>query len=92
MDLGSHVLDLLDFLVGPLQRLQGVATRAAGKTGAAPEDVVAVSFLSKDQAVGTATWNFRSTTSSDTLEIFSSKAKVTVPDCLNGCEVGMGQN
>lgn len=44
VDVGSHALDLLDFLLGPLQRLSGVAVRGAQSDAADPEDAVAISF------------------------------------------------
>ena len=43
MDLGSHALDLLDFLLGPLQ-LRGFAARRPEADQAEPEDSVVVAF------------------------------------------------
>lgn len=54
VDVGSHALDLLDFLLGPLQQLSGVAVRERGSDPAAPEEAVTVSFAcAQSEAIGT---------------------------------------
>ncbi|CAM9452997.1 unnamed protein product [Ectocarpus sp. 6 AP-2014] len=74
MDLGSHQLDLLDHLLGPLRPLGGTAQRlrpTAGLPGPcfAVEDVVCLSFSTASGAVGTASWNFCSGVWDDTIDI-----------------------
>jgi 1,5-anhydro-D-fructose reductase (1,5-anhydro-D-mannitol-forming) len=67
LDLGSHALDLLDHLFGPLTNVAGVAANLAS---AAPvEDVVAMSFQTENGVPGTAAWNFASAARDDTFEI-----------------------
>lgn len=84
VDLGSHALDLLDFLFGPLQ-LRGGAARRPGADPAEPEDSVVVAFTCGElQTTGTGLWNFHSTESCDVLEITTSKAKILLPDFMNG--------
>ena len=82
MDVGSHVLDLLDFLLGPL-KLRGLAGRS---TASGPEDMVALCFTYAS-GTGTASWNFNGCSSLDVLEITTTKAKVLLPDLLNGSKV-----
>ena len=48
VDLGSHALDLLDFLFGPLQ-LRGAAARRPEADPAEPEDSVVVAFTCGEQ-------------------------------------------
>ena len=66
LDVGSHLLDFLDFCVGPLTQVHGRAAHIA--TTAEVEDVVAMTFLTPTGVPGSATWNFSSHTKEDTLE------------------------
>ena len=56
LDLGSHTLDILDFLLGPLQDAQGEARNASGLYEV--EDQVDLQFNLSGGAAGHATWNF----------------------------------
>jgi predicted dehydrogenase len=67
LDLGSHALDLLDHLLGPLQDVHGHAANRA--TPLPVEDTVAMSFLTATGIPGTATWNFASAFPSDEVVI-----------------------
>jgi len=85
VDVGSHALDLLDFLLGPLEQLSGVAVRERGSDPAAPEEAVTVSFAcAQSEAIGTAIWNFHSSESCDILEITTAEAKIVLPEFMNG--------
>merc|ERR1712107_608196 len=84
VDVGSHALDLLDFLLGPLRDVRGVASRACSSASAAPEDVVSASFLAGDGIVGSASWNFRADADVDTLELVGSRGRAVLPDLMNG--------
>ena len=63
VDLASHLLDLLDFLLGPLQRVAG---RTSGLPG---EDRTAMSWTHANGAVGCGSWNFAGSTAEDRLVI-----------------------
>lgn len=65
LDLGSHVLDLIDSLVGPLQQVHGAAANLA--SGYAVEDTVAMSFVAGGDVPGAAAWNFASAVAEDEL-------------------------
>jgi 1,5-anhydro-D-fructose reductase (1,5-anhydro-D-mannitol-forming) len=67
LDLGCHTLDVIDFLLGPLEAVQGLG-RNLGHF-APVEDAVAMTFAVAGGAVGTAQWNFLSDTETDRLEI-----------------------
>jgi predicted dehydrogenase len=67
LDVGSHALDLLDFLFGPLADVSGVAANVASPHSV--EDTVAMSFMTASGIPGAATWNFASNAQADLLEI-----------------------
>ncbi len=75
LDLGSHLLDLLDFLFGPLAGVSGTAARRAATH--AVEDVVTMSFLAGG-IPGTAAWNFAGAARDDILEITGTDGRVTL--------------
>jgi predicted dehydrogenase len=76
LDVGSHLLDFLDFCLGPLEDVHGHAARAAST--AEVEDAVAMSFRTRDGVPGAATWNFSSLAKEDVLELFGTKGRVAV--------------
>jgi predicted dehydrogenase len=57
-DLGSHQLDYLDFLFGPVQKVSSLAVNQADNYPA--EDFVSASFLFRKNIVGTGIWSFSS--------------------------------
>ncbi|HWB98468.1 MAG TPA: Gfo/Idh/MocA family oxidoreductase, partial [Bryobacteraceae bacterium] len=67
LDVGSHVLDLLDFLFGPLQAVAGSAAHSGGPT--AVEDLVALAFTTGSGVPGAASWNFAAAVPEDRLVI-----------------------
>lgn len=77
LDLGSHVLDLFDFLLGRLTRVAGFAARrstepgalAAGQALGLPEDTVALSFATESGVLGTVRHQFHTSASRDRLEL-----------------------
>jgi 1,5-anhydro-D-fructose reductase (1,5-anhydro-D-mannitol-forming) len=66
LDVGSHLLDFLDFSFGPLDEIHGRAARIV--TTAKVEDVVAMTFRTTEGVPGSASWNFSSHAKDDTLE------------------------
>ncbi len=77
MDLGSHGLDLLDFLVCPIKRVGGFAANT-GCTYKA-EDAVAASFEFESGIVGTGIWNFNADFSEDRMTFTGSEGEVQCP-------------
>ncbi len=75
-DLGSHVLDILDFLLSPLSDVAGIA----GNRGAAydVEDNVVMHFRTDSGIPGTASWNFAGFSREDCLEIIGTQGRVTL--------------
>ena len=74
-DLGSHALDLLDHLVGPLTDAVG---HAANRSGLHPavEDTVALAFRTAEGAPGVAHWNFAATHREDSVELHGSSGRM----------------
>ena len=74
LDLGCHTLDILDFIVGPLERVRGHAANVA--TSHAVEDAVAMSFHTASGVPGTAQWNFASAERADDIIIAGDRAEL----------------
>jgi predicted dehydrogenase len=75
VDLASHMLDFLDYALGPIVEVRGLAANQAGKYKA--EDIVtgAFRFASGVQAAGT--WCFSAFENVDATEIVGTDGKVT---------------
>ncbi len=76
LDLGCHTLDILDFLLGPLQDVRGSAANLASPY--AVEDNVAMLFRTTGGASGTAQWNFAAHVREDVIEISGTNGRVTL--------------
>jgi len=71
VDLGSHILDLLDWLLGPVTRTAGVATNRGGRYRA--EDLVTGTFSFGSGVQGVGVWNYDSFQHTDQVEIVGSE-------------------
>jgi predicted dehydrogenase len=76
LDVGSHALDLLDYLLGPLADVAGSAANLASDYDA--EDNVALTFRAGG-AQGSMSWNFASNVSDDTMVLSGTDGQVTFP-------------
>jgi predicted dehydrogenase len=76
LDVGSHALDLLDFILGPLEDVTGKAANLASEYDV--EDNVALTFRAGG-APGSMSWNFASTVSDDTMRISGTEGEITFP-------------
>jgi predicted dehydrogenase len=81
LDLGSHALDLLDFWLGPLHDVRGLAKRVRGKY--AVEDYVEMQFT-VGGIPGRAQWDFTSQIREDAFEIAGEKGTLAVPCFADG--------
>ncbi len=75
LDVGSHVLDLFDYLLGPLNGISGRAANLASNY--AVEDAVAVNFEAAGGVHGVALWNFTSAARDDTMRLTGTLGEVT---------------
>lgn len=73
-DLASHTLDILDFLLGPIQEVKGFASNQTGLYEA--EDIVTGSYRFSSGAHGMGTWCFSAFEDVDVTEIVGSKGKL----------------
>lgn len=75
LDLGSHALDVFDFLLGPIESVSGTAANVASPYDV--EDVVALSCRFACGAVGAAAWNFAGEADDDLVEITGTEGKLS---------------
>jgi 1,5-anhydro-D-fructose reductase (1,5-anhydro-D-mannitol-forming) len=76
-DLGSHCVDLLDFLIGPVTGAAGFAVNTGGAYAA--EDVTSAAFTFGDSVTGTAVWNFNARQSTDVMTFLGSEGELRTP-------------
>ncbi|MDH5833001.1 Gfo/Idh/MocA family protein [Luteimonas kalidii] len=74
VDLGSHTLDLLDFLFGPVTQVSGSARSVSGAYPA--EDTVEAALTFANGAQGTGDWNFCSDARRDLVEITGDRGRL----------------
>ncbi|SDJ15977.1 Gfo/Idh/MocA family protein [Salimicrobium halophilum] len=73
-DVGSHTLDLFDYLLGPITDVQGAADNLADSYPA--EDTVNGTWKFENGAVGTGVWNFSSYKNADDNRIVGTKGEI----------------
>ncbi|MBN1421332.1 MAG: Gfo/Idh/MocA family oxidoreductase [Planctomycetes bacterium] len=76
LDLGCHTLDILDFLLGPLDRVTGSALNR--ETPCDVEDFVAMSFRTPADAIGLGHWSYASAIEEDWIEIAGTEGQVSI--------------
>ena len=75
IDLASHTLDLLDFLIGPIARVSGESANQAGRYTA--EDIVCGEWTFASGVRGVGQWCFSGGEGLDRVEIVGSLGRVT---------------
>ena len=75
VDLGSHTLDLLDWLLGPVTHASGVATNRGGRYLA--EDLVTGVFRFRSGVQGVGVWNYDSFRYKDQVEIIGTEGALS---------------
>jgi len=88
VDLAAHQLDLLDYIFGPIQSVQGMAANQAGWYAA--EDIVSATFRFETGVLGSGLWCFTSDKDydRDEIEIIGSKGRIVFP-CFSSGPVHM---
>ena len=74
-DMGSHALDVLDMLLGPVREAEGAARRSLG--GAGVEDRVSAHLAFDHGVTGTGLWDFASGDSADRVTIRGTRGGVS---------------
>ncbi|NEW07477.1 Gfo/Idh/MocA family oxidoreductase [Paenibacillus sp. SYP-B3998] len=75
VDLASHTLDILDYLLGPIGEVKGFAANQSGKHQV--EDLVTTTYAFESGVIGIGTWCFSAYTRLDMNEIIGSLGKIT---------------
>ncbi|TXK83918.1 Gfo/Idh/MocA family protein [Paenibacillus sp. N3.4] len=75
VDLASHTLDILDYLLGPIGEVKGFARNQSGQHHV--EDIVTTTYAFESGVLGTGAWCFNAFTRSDMNEIIGSKGKIS---------------
>jgi predicted dehydrogenase len=76
-DLGSHCVDLLDFLIGPITGAAGFAVNTGGSYSA--EDVTSAAFAFSNTVTGGGVWNFNAPASTDVMTFLGSEGELQTP-------------
>jgi predicted dehydrogenase len=76
LDLGSHTLDFLDYVLGPLVQVEGHAANLASPH--AVEDTLGMSFRTEAGVPGVASWNFASGLRADAIEFTGTEGRLTL--------------
>ena len=74
LDLGSHMLDLLDHLLGPITQVRGAAVNRGGLYAA--EDTIAAQLGFESGVVAAATWSFVTGVKLDRTEILGTAGRL----------------
>jgi predicted dehydrogenase len=82
LDLASHCLDLLDFLLGPIADASGFAVNTGGAYQA--EDVTSGAFRFQRGMVGTGVWNFNADRVEDWIVITGAHGELRTPVFTDG--------
>ena len=77
LDLASHGLDILDFILSPISRIKGFAVNTGGNYEA--EDVTGASMEFESGCIGTGIWNFHADHSRDQIVFTGSTGELKTP-------------
>jgi len=80
VDLGSHVIDLLQYMVGPIVSVAGFCANQGRLYEA--EDIVSATFTFESGAQGVGLWSFSASENLDSTEIVGSGGKITYSNFL----------
>jgi predicted dehydrogenase len=75
VDLGAHMIDLLQYMVGPIVSAIGFSSNQAKLYKA--EDTVSATFTFENGAHGVGLWSFSASENLDSTEIIGSRGKIT---------------
>ena len=76
-DLASHCFDILDFLLGPVTAVSGIAANTGRAYSA--EDVTAAAFAIGDGVLGTGIWNFNADRAVDQITFRGAAGELRTP-------------
>jgi 1,5-anhydro-D-fructose reductase (1,5-anhydro-D-mannitol-forming) len=77
LDVGSHSLDLVDFLIGPIRQISGFAVNTGGAYAA--EDLTTAAFTLEGPVSGTGVWNFNADRATDSIHVTGTDGHLATP-------------
>jgi len=80
-DMGSHTVDMVDFLIGPIESVAAVAVNTGGSYPV--EDVITASFRAA-AVCGTGVWNFNADRSFDRIRLVGTDGTIAFPMFADG--------
>ena len=81
-DLASHCVDLIDFLVAPIDDARGCSINSGGAYKA--EDVTAAAFVAGGSVAGTGVWNFNADAKTDAIVFTGARGRLVTPVFADG--------
>jgi predicted dehydrogenase len=81
-DVGSHSLDLVDFLAAPIRQVAGFSANTGGAYRA--EDLTTASFVLESGVAGTGLWNFNADRARDGIRFTGTDGEVWTPVFVDG--------
>ena len=81
LDLASHGFDLLDFLLGPIAAVAGIAVNTGGSY--LTEDLTTACFRFESGLAGTGVWNFNADRSADGIVVSGTDGELHMPVFAN---------
>ncbi len=82
MDMATHTIDFLDYLLGPVDEVCGTAANQAGLYPA--EDSVAAAFRFRSGVSGTGSWSFTVNEEKDLTTLSGTEGTITFPSFRDG--------
>jgi predicted dehydrogenase len=82
VDMGSHALDLVDFLGAPIAQVSGHAVNTGGAYAA--EDVTTAAFVLENGVPGTGMWNFNANAARESLRFTGTQGHIVTPVFADG--------
>ncbi|MGA2258045.1 MAG: Gfo/Idh/MocA family oxidoreductase [Thermoguttaceae bacterium] len=76
LDMGCHALDIFDYILGPIESVEGMAANLASPYNV--EDAVALYCRFASGALGVCSWNFAGAAREDQIDITGTKGRLTL--------------
>jgi 1,5-anhydro-D-fructose reductase (1,5-anhydro-D-mannitol-forming) len=82
LDMGSHCMDIVDFLVAPLRDVAGVSLNTGGAYEV--DDVTVASFRAGEDVPGSGVWNFNADRTFDEIRLVGPRGRIAFPMFTDG--------
>jgi predicted dehydrogenase len=82
LDMGTHCMDMVDFLLGPIEHAAGVSLNTGGAYRV--EDVTTVAFRVGSRIAGSGIWNFNAGRCFDEVRLVGSRGAIAFPMFTDG--------